>query len=454
MNQPKRNERVEIGMRHRATVFGIVFLSLVLCFSSVCRAEGIETAPAYHLEQVVVLSRHGIRAPLSNSGSAVAEMTPHAWLEWTAPDSELTLKGGVAETLMGQYFRKWLESEGLLPENCIPAEGETRFYANARQRTIATARYFSAGFLPVANVTIEYKDEIGAFDPVFKPVYTFMSDAYRQAVLEELAGQFGLWEDGTLRQALTEDYALLADVIDYEESHGFQSGEYAPWTADDIQVVLEEGKETAVKGSLKTAMAASDALLLQYYEEDDALRAAFGHEMSAEDWGRIADINTTYQAIRYNSRLIGVNVAHPMLVELLNEMQNPERKFSFLCGHDSNVASVLGALGVTDYRLPETAEKKTPIGCKLVFEKWSSDTGEKFTRVRLVYQSTKQLRQLQTLTLENPPISFFIDLPGLEKNEVGFYRLDDMYECLQNAIDAYDALIEAYGDSAALDNAA
>lgn len=75
---------------------------------------------SYHLEQVVVLSRHNIRAPLSNSGSAVGQLTPYAWTEWTAPDSELTLKGGVAETIMGQYFRKWLESEQLIPENYIP----------------------------------------------------------------------------------------------------------------------------------------------------------------------------------------------------------------------------------------------------------------------------------------------------------------------------------------------
>jgi len=71
-----------------------------------------------------VLSRHNIRAPLSNSGSAVGLLTPYTWTEWTAPDSELTLKGGVAETIMGQYFRKWLEAEQLIPENYIPEDGE------------------------------------------------------------------------------------------------------------------------------------------------------------------------------------------------------------------------------------------------------------------------------------------------------------------------------------------
>ena len=39
---------------------------------------------------------------------------------------------------MGQYFRKWLEDEGLFPENYQPEEEDVRIYANAKQRTVAT----------------------------------------------------------------------------------------------------------------------------------------------------------------------------------------------------------------------------------------------------------------------------------------------------------------------------
>ena len=45
---------------------------------------------------------------------------------------------------MGQYFRLWLENEGLFPENYIPRDGAVRFYANGLQRTQATAHYFSS----------------------------------------------------------------------------------------------------------------------------------------------------------------------------------------------------------------------------------------------------------------------------------------------------------------------
>ncbi len=37
----------------------------------------------YQLEQVVVLSRHNLRAPLSSNGSVPQELTPHQWIPLT-----------------------------------------------------------------------------------------------------------------------------------------------------------------------------------------------------------------------------------------------------------------------------------------------------------------------------------------------------------------------------------
>ena len=444
-------------MKNRMKKLLAVLLLAAMALGTTCAALGETTeaeAKPYQLEQVVVLSRHNIRAPLSNSGSAVAELTPHTWTEWTARDSELTMKGGVSETMMGQYFRKWLEAEALIPENYIPEGDEVRFYANARQRTIATAQYFAAGMLPIGNVNIEYKGKIGDNDPVFKTILTYVSDAYSEAARAQVDEIYGLWRGSDFTQALNEDMALLADVIDYKDSHGYQSGEYTDWTMDDIGVDLVQDKETVINGSLKTAMAASDALLLQYYEMDDANAAAFGRDLTDEEWEKIAAVTGAYQQIRHISPLIGINLAHYMLIELRDELQTPGRKFSFLCGHDSNVGSVLASLGVVDFELPGTIEKHTPIGCKLVFEKWVAQDGEEYARVRMVYPGTEQLRKGTPLTLANPPMDFDIELPGVERNADGYYRLEDVVGCLQSAIDAFDALPETYGAPLEMDAAA
>ena len=105
-------------------------------------AVGSLSHEGYQLEQVVVLSRHNIRSPLSGGDSLLGKMTPHEWFQWTSNPSELSLRGGILETEEGRYFRQWLETEGLFPENYHPEDGAIRIYANSKQRTIATAKYF------------------------------------------------------------------------------------------------------------------------------------------------------------------------------------------------------------------------------------------------------------------------------------------------------------------------
>ena len=397
----------------------------------------------YTLDKVVVLSRHNIRSPLSGSGSMLGTITPHEWFQWSSGASELSLRGGALETLMGQYFRKWMESEALFPENYHPADGEVRVYANAKQRTIATAEYFTAGLLPTANLPVEYHVEFDTMDPVFTPQLTFVSPAYCAAAEAQIRQRFGDAITG-----LADNYALLADVIDLEESEAWKNGDVTPLVTDDLTLKLELNAEPGMSGSLKTACSVSDALVLQYYEEADETRAAFGREMSAEDWRTVSEIKDVYGDVLFTAPLIAPNVAHPLLQEISAEMQQEGRVFTFLCGHDSNVGSVLASLGVTEYDLPETVEK-TPIGCKLVFSRWQSQDGAPFWSVDLVYQSTAQLRSLAILDLSHPPVVFPVEIPDLTRTEDGLYAEDALTARFTEAVAAYDTIVGDYAMDAA-----
>ena len=168
-------------MKKKLILLFTVALSLCLI------AQAALAAPeGYTLRQVTILSRHNLRAPLSSNGSVPSELTPHAWINWSANSSELTLKGGVEETSMGQYFRKWFEAEGFFPENYHPGEEEVRIYANSKQRTMATAKYFTAGLLPTADTWTETQVEYDQMDPVFTPQFVFMNDAYAKAVTDQV----------------------------------------------------------------------------------------------------------------------------------------------------------------------------------------------------------------------------------------------------------------------------
>ena len=394
----------------------------------------IKAEDDYVLEEVVVLSRHNIRAPLSTKGSVLDSATPHDWYEWSSGASELSLRGGILETTMGQYFRKWLVNEGLLTENYRPTKDEVRFYANGKQRTIATAQYFSSGFLPVANSEIEIKTDYDTMDKVFSPNLTFVSDKYVEDAIKQMK---------QLVPDLNEEYSLLMEVLDFKESDAYKNKEIPEFTNNDNEFSLELGKEPAVKGSLKTATSLADALVLQYYEDSNDGSASFNHVLTNKDWLAISRIKDVYGDVLFTAPLISVNVAHPLLQEINKELNNSKRLFSFLCGHDSNLGSVLAALDVKDYDLPEAIEKKTPIGSKLVFEKWQKGN-EEFIKVEMIYNSVDQLRNISILDLNNPPISYILEFKGIEANDEGMYKKDDFMNHLESAINKYDQLLEAY----------
>ena len=402
----------------------------------------------YKLTQVTVMSRHNIRAPLVSNGAANVIATPHEWFAWTANASELSLRGGVLETEMGQYFRKWLEAEELIPENYLPEEGEVRFYANSKQRTIATAQYFSGGFLPSANVTIEHYGDFGSMQPTFDPAIDFCTDAYAAAV----QAQFEEYGGASVAAELADNYNLLSDVVDYTESEGYLIGEMTDFVTDDTTILPTEGKELTIGGTLKTASSVSDALVLQYYEEPDPVKAAFGKTLTQAQWEQIAAITTKYGMVRHGLPLVAVNAANPLLKEIRSEFTNDARKFTFLCGHDANIINILTAMEAEDYQLPYTLEKKTPIGVKLVFEKWEDADGKEFAAVELIYQSTEQLRAASFLTLDTPPAIYSLSFEGIEKNADGLYTYDDIVGRLDKAISAYDDMVAEYGDR--LDDAA
>ena len=389
----------------------------------------------YTLEEAVVLSRHNIRSPLSGKGSVLSRITPHEWFEWTSAPGELSRKGGVLETEMGQFFRQWLVSEGLMPENAQPAPGEMRFYANSMQRTIATAQYFSSGMLPLANVEVERHCAVGTMDPVFNPQITrsdpeFLARAMAQ--IRAMGGSDGLPGAGA---RMTSEFAVLAKVLDLKDSPAARN-DTTFFPTGDLAVRLDLYKEPSMTGGLKMANSASDALILQYYEDPDLRRAAFGHKISREDWESIAAIKDWYGDLLFTAPAVAANVAHPLLETILSELCTPGRKFAFLCGHDSNIGSVLAALGNEDYEAPQAIERKTPIGSKLVFCKWRGRDGQLYADLQLVYASDTQLRQMPMLSLEAPPVSFPIALKGMTPNADGLYPLSALEQRLQEAVAA------------------
>ena len=416
----------------------LLFLCPLLAMAQLQRSDAFKEQ--YKLKEVVILSRHNIRSSLSVNGSMLQKMTPHQWIKWSAAPSELTLRGGALETIMGQFFRKWTVDEGLFTENAVPTVDEVNFYANSMQRTIATAHYFSSGFMPVANLHINHRFTPSKMDPVFFPALTKSSEAFKAQALKEIAAMGGKKGIVGINEGLKDSYQLIERVLDLKNSPACKSGEVCAFNDYNTQLKLEKGDEPNMKGSLKFANSASDALILQYYEDTDPVQAAFGQKLSNDEWEKIAKVKDVYGDVLFTAPIVAVNVAHPLLVYMKDELNAKNRKFTFLCGHDSNIASVNAALEVEEYSLPQSIEKKTPIGSKLVFEKWVDKAGKEFVAVNIVYQTTEQLRNVTLLNLENRPVVFSLKLKGLKANPDGLYSIESVNDRFDKAIRAYEEI--------------
>ena len=388
----------------------------------------------YVLKEVVVMSRHNIRSPLSSGGADYQRVTPHTWFAWTSSSSQLSLRGGVLETEMGQFFRKWVVSEGLLPDNYRPEGDEVLFYANSRQRTFATAKYFSAGFLPFANVEITHKYAEDKMDPVFTPQFTKMNDTYRQKVLSEMQALNGGPQAWMAAQQPTLD--LMEEVLDMTNSPAAKNDSAHFWY-NDIQFKIEKGDEPKMTGGYTLANSVADALVLQCYETESF--APFGHALTMEQWRAICAVKEVYDGLLFTPHSAAVNLAYPLVSRIREELNRNDRKFMFLCGHDSNLASIGAALGLQFPETENALELHTPIGSKLVFEKWSDGTDE-YVAINMVYQAVGQLQGRTLLSLDMPPMVLPITVEGLTANRDGLYRLSDLDTRMASAMAEYEAI--------------
>ena len=254
------------------------------------RPEGF--VERYAREEMVILSRHNIRSPLSGPGSVLSRITPHEWFDWSSAPGELSLRGGALEMEMGQFFREWLVGEGFFAKDGIPEAGSVRFYANSIQRTRATARAFAAGMFPMADIDVEQHTPLGTMDPVFNPQITRLSDGFLAKAYAEIEAMGG--PDAPLKAK----YALLEKVLDIKSSPAARHDTTA-FGQFPSSVHFEVGKEPMMTGGLKMACSASDALTLQYYEEPDAVKAGFGHKLSEQEWAEVSSVKDWYQDVLF-----------------------------------------------------------------------------------------------------------------------------------------------------------
>ncbi len=393
-------------------------------------AQAQTTPEGYTLQQVLIVSRHNLRAPLANNGSVLEQSTPQKWPEWDVPGGQLTTKGGILEVYMGHYMREWLAQQGMVTSGECPAPETVYAYANSLQRTVATAQFFITGAFPGCDVPVHHQEKMGTMDPTFNPVITDNSEAFSQTATTAMNKE-------RQQMKLAESYQLLEQIVDYKDSPSCKEKQTCSLTEPKDTFSAKYQAEPGVSGPLKVGNSLVDAFTLQYYEGFPLDQVAWGKIKTDEQWRVLSRLKNGYQDSLFTSPEVARNVAAPLVKYIDNALvkeADKTPKITLLVGHDSNIGSLLTALDFKPYELHDQNER-TPIGGKIVFERWHDEKGNReLMKIEYVYQSAKQIRNTDKLTLDAPPQRVTLALNGCPTDADGFCPMDKFKEVMQAAV--------------------
>jgi 4-phytase/acid phosphatase len=415
-------------MRIRAV---LCLLSLSLLFLFCCgvtvAAQSAAAAPAdgkAELQFVVVLSRHGVRSPIGNT-DLLNKYSAAPWPKWDVKPSYLTPRGYQLMKLFGAWDRVKFSDQGLLaPSGCDDAAHVT-ILADSDQRTRETGKALAEGMFFGCSIEVHAQAE-GTVDPLFRVVGGLHPEDSALAAAA-IAGRIG-GDPGQVTEAFRPQLAALDRVL---AGCGHAALPDAKRTSIfDVPVAIGGGSNYAsgYSGPLTVASAMAENLLLEYATgmseantgwgcvDGETLRALMQLDTAAWDYG----FRTPAVARIYAANLLD-RIERSMEQNIIGKpvpgaLGKPDDRLLIIVGHDTNIVTVAGALGV-DWIIDGRVDD-TPPGGALLFEIWRPrDGGQPFVRMEYTAQTLEQMRQAQSLTPANPPAMAPIFVPGCSRED-------------------------------------
>ncbi|OYX13016.1 MAG: hypothetical protein B7Z15_08780, partial [Rhizobiales bacterium 32-66-8] len=127
-------------------------LGLACCLAAGGAWADGPAAPALKLERVVLVQRHGVRAP-TQPADLLATWTARDWPRWPVAQGELTPHGADVVALVARGMHAHLVAEGLLSAAGCPGDGLVVWADGADQRTRESGRVLADSLAPGCGVT-------------------------------------------------------------------------------------------------------------------------------------------------------------------------------------------------------------------------------------------------------------------------------------------------------------
>ncbi|MBS1799923.1 MAG: histidine-type phosphatase [Acidobacteria bacterium] len=357
---------------------------------------------------VVVLARHGVRAPIENETRSSA-FNALPWPAWSVSPGTLTPHGIDALRRMGEFYRQRYAS--LLSAGCDSISVES----TNTSRTIASAKATLSAVVP--NCVIDVHTDL-AQDP---------ATLDRARLADALGGRMGnqpAWFEHAFAAPLTEMHSILttcsaSDKDCKPNQPDFRATMLEVATAPTMSqpgsarpnarlVPRDSSKESAVALGADFA----ENFLLQYVEGLPMQQVGWGR-VSRPTLDRLMEMNTRYHDFILRTPYYAEQAAGPLAERISSILRAKAHetesgthietmpdlpRFYFLSAHDANLTWLGGLLRI-DWLVSDETFNATPPGSALVFElhhnaRTNADTVEAF----FIAQTLDQIRNLTPLT--------------------------------------------------------
>ena len=418
------------------------FLSLLAC-AATWAIQGSETGipnKVADLQFVVALSRHGVRSP---TGRPDDRYSAAPWPQWDVPSAYLTSQGYQLMKLFGAWDRVKFSGQGLFASSCCPAAAQVTILADSDQRTRETGKALAEGMFPGCFIDVHAQAQ-GTADPLFNLV-SGLRPGDAALVTAAVAGRIG-GDPNQLTEAYRPQLAALDRVL-AGCGHAPPSNKLRT-SIFDIPAGLSPGTggdPTALTGPVIASSEFTENLLLEYTTGMSDANIGWGCVDSAKLRG-LMQLATASWDYGYRTPTIARIYASNLLYRIERSMEQnvtgkpaagalskPDDRLLIIVGHDSNIVTVAGALGINwviDGRVDDT-----PPGGVLLFEVWRPrDGGKPFVRLEYTAQTLEQMRYAQPLTSANPPAAAPIFMPGCSRHDLSC-TWDGFSAALLNATD-------------------
>ncbi len=402
---------------------------LVLALLPFAAVHAAVAAPQDTLEKVLILKRHGVRSAMS-SAEQLGRYSARPWPRFGVPAGYLTENGARLEQLFGAYYHVLYAPQGLFAgDACTSAY----YWANRTQRTIASARALASTLTPgCANEVHSVADD--ASDPLFDGAPALHTPAAAALMRAAIAGRIGdaaAWN------------AAQRDAIDTLQQLLLQCAQ-RPCPADAgagkqrLDAVAAQMGDTddgipGIEGPASAASGISESLLMGWADGQDF--AALGWQgLDEASLLRAFAPHQAEFALRLRAPTVARMASSPLAARVLATLQQGrdsaahaapiggDARLVVLSGHDGTLTLLAGMLDL-HWQLPGYQPDQTVPGGALVFERWRRADGQRVIRLRYTAQSLAQLREQRALTLQAPPPSAPVFIPGCSSATPG-------YDCL------------------------